>query len=170
MEHLLPALSALSIGGPHYARKRTRAEVNAEAAVSPLAWARQRLVEAKKKAEEKEAGDAVFLCVRLERRLRTLENESVEQVQSAIQNELAQTPVDYLTVLDGDAPESLRTLVLWSVGGVREREEEEERAREEARRAEEDVELVRAWVHGGGKCMMEVLVVKPKPSRQSSDS
>lgn len=170
MEHLLPALSALSVGGPRDARTRTRAEVNAEAAVSPLAWARQRLVDAKKEAEEKKGHDVVILCVRLERRLSTLENESVEQVQSAIQNELDQTSADYLTVFDEDAPESLRTLVLWSVGGVRKREEEEERAREEARRAKEDVEFMHTWIHGGGKCMMPALVVKPKPSRQNSDS
>ena len=149
MEHLLPALSALSIGGPRDARKRTRVEVNAEAAVSPLAWARQRLVEAKKEAEKKEGRDVVLLCVILERRLSTLENESVEQVQSAIQNELNQTSAQYLTVLDEDTPESLRTLVLWSVAGVREREEEEERARAEARRAKEGVEFVHAWIHGG---------------------
>lgn len=140
--------------------------------MSPLAWARQRLVEAKKEAEKKKGRDVVLLCVILERRLSTLENESVEQVQSAIQNELDQTSAHYLTVFDEDTPESLRTLVLWSVGGVRKREEEEERAREEARRAEEDVVYKGGLIHGGGKCMIPVLltIVKPKPSRQSSDS
>ena len=169
MEHLLPALSALSIGGPRYARKRTRAEVNAEAAVS-LARVGSATSRRGQEGGRGERSRRRCFCVRLERRLRTLENESVEQVQSAIQNELAQTPVDYLTVLDGDAPES-RALVLWSVGGVREREEGGGGEHEKRRgRAEEDVELVRAWIHGGGKCMIPVLVVKPKPSRQSSDS
>mmetsp|Transcript_9722 Transcript_9722/g.16653 ORF Transcript_9722/g.16653 Transcript_9722/m.16653 type:complete len:175 (-) Transcript_9722:1880-2404(-) len=174
MERLLPALSALSVGVLSDARKRARANAKAEAEVSPLAWARRRLAEARKEVEGREGRDVTLLCDRLEECLKTLENESVgsppnaEQVQSAIHDELGRTSADYLTVGADDAPESLRTLVLWSVEGVCERDEEE-RARDEARRGEEP-EMMYTYVHGGGKCKILTQTVRPKPSRQTSGS
>jgi hypothetical protein len=176
MDRLLPALSALSVGGLSDARKRARAEVNAEAEASPLAWARQRLVEAKRGVEGGEGHDVTLLCRKLEERLDTLENKSagsppsVEQVQGAVQSELDRTSADYLTVVDDGAPKSLRTLALWSVEGVHEREEEE-RAREEARRKEEEEEeWIDTYIPAGGKCNYLTQVLKPKPTRQTSGS